>query len=106
MCIRKNFADGDDGMEAGKCVNRAESASLNDTTKSLILVNYFSSIPSEDNACEDNSGGLTDILNACYGAASNRWANFVAVDFYKVCVSHPSLVTTNLCMNHEDTIYF
>lgn len=24
------------------------------------------------------------MLKTCYGAAGNRWANFVAVDYYKV----------------------
>ncbi|WOL02566.1 PI-PLC X domain-containing protein [Canna indica] len=79
---------GDDGMEEGKCFNREESAPLNDTTKSLVLVNYFSTIPIKQTACEENSGGLTSMLNTCHGAASNRWANFVAVDFYKVQVLH------------------
>ncbi|GER49290.1 PLC-like phosphodiesterases superfamily protein [Striga asiatica] len=30
-----------------------------------------------------NSGNLDDMLETCYAAAGNRWANFVAVDFYK-----------------------
>ncbi|KAG6479586.1 hypothetical protein ZIOFF_063053 [Zingiber officinale] len=75
---------GNDGMEAGKCFNRAESAPLNDTSKSLVLVNYFPSIPVRPIACEHNSEALIDMLNTCHGAASNRWSNFVAVDFYKI----------------------
>ncbi|KAI3452190.1 hypothetical protein Pfo_008855 [Paulownia fortunei] len=74
---------GDDGMKAGNCFNRAESSALNDTSKSLVLVNYFRSIPIKPLACVQNSGDLADMLQTCYGAAGNRWANFVAVDFYK-----------------------
>lgn len=80
----QNFADGNDGMKAGSCSNRAESSPLNDKTKSLVLVNYFGSIPIKQLSCEFNSGDLISMLNTCYGAAGNRWANFVAVDFYKV----------------------
>ncbi|XP_072952008.1 PI-PLC X domain-containing protein At5g67130 [Typha angustifolia] len=74
---------GDDGMEAGNCFNRAESAHLNDTSKPLILVNYFPSVPIKTTTCKHNSADLIDMLNTCYSAANNRWANFVAVDFYK-----------------------
>ncbi|XP_052110854.1 PI-PLC X domain-containing protein At5g67130-like isoform X3 [Arachis duranensis] len=31
----------------------------------------------------DNSASLIDMLQTCHGAAGNRWANFVAVDYYK-----------------------
>ncbi|KAK6129006.1 hypothetical protein DH2020_037260 [Rehmannia glutinosa] len=62
---------GDDGMQ-GKCFNRAESSALNDTTKSLVLVNYFRSIPMKPLACVQNSGDLSDMLQTCYGAAGNR----------------------------------
>lgn len=78
------FADGDGGMHAGSCPNRAESSPLNDTTKSLVLVNYFSSIPIKLTACEHNSAALINMLHTCFGAAADRWANFLAVDFYKV----------------------
>ncbi|XP_011099035.1 PI-PLC X domain-containing protein At5g67130-like [Sesamum indicum] len=74
---------GDDGMKAGECSNRGESSALNDKSKSLVLVNYFRSVPVKALACVQNSGDLLDMLQTCYGAAGNRWANFVAVDFYK-----------------------
>ncbi|XP_020099663.1 PI-PLC X domain-containing protein At5g67130 [Ananas comosus] len=74
---------GDDGMEAGKCFNRAESSLLNDTTKSLVLVNYFPTIPVKLTSCLQNSMGLVDMLNTCYIASGHRWANFVAVNYYK-----------------------
>ncbi|KAB1211434.1 hypothetical protein CJ030_MR6G021376 [Morella rubra] len=79
--IRK--PNGDGGMHAGSCPNRAESSPLNDTTKSLVLVNYFSSIPIKLTACEHNSAALINMLHTCFGAAADRWANFLAVDFYK-----------------------
>jgi len=78
------ISDGDDGMDAGKCSNRAESAPLNDNTKSLVLMNYFPSVPVKFTACLQHSQNLIDMVNTCYGAAGNRWANFVAVDYYKV----------------------
>lgn len=71
-------------MEAGKCFNRGESSLLNDTSKSLVLVNYFRTVPIKLLACGENSEDLNDMLYTCYAAAGNRWANFVAVDFYKV----------------------
>lgn len=74
---------GDDGMKAGKCSNRGESSALNDRSKSLVLVNYFRSVPIKALSCVHNSAGLADMVHTCYGAAGNRWANFVAVDFYK-----------------------
>ncbi|XP_021296864.1 PI-PLC X domain-containing protein At5g67130-like isoform X1 [Herrania umbratica] len=74
---------GDGGMQAGSCSNRGESSALDDTSKSLVLVNYFHSVPSKSATCKDNSGDLINMLHTCYGAAGNRWANFVAVDYYK-----------------------
>lgn len=80
------FTDGDGGMEAGNCSNRAESSPLDDKTKSLVLVNYFRSVPIKLSACVQNSEDLIDMLQTCYGASGNRWANFVAVDYYKVYI--------------------
>ncbi|XP_057491030.1 PI-PLC X domain-containing protein At5g67130-like [Actinidia eriantha] len=74
---------GDGGMNAGSCSNRAESSVLNDMTKSLVLVNYFKSIPIKLTTCVQNSQDLINMLQTCYGSAGNRWANFVAVDYYK-----------------------
>ena len=71
-------------MNSGSCPNRAESAALNDKTKSLVLVNYYKSVPIMKSSCEDNSPELLNMLQTCYGVAGNRWANFIAVDFYKV----------------------
>lgn len=88
-------------MKEGNCQNRAESSPLNDKTKSLVLVNRFKSVPIKPISCKDNSDGLDKMLQTCYGASGNRWANFVAVDFYSVDLNltkfyrlfHQNLVT-------------
>ncbi|GJW64983.1 PI-PLC X domain-containing protein [Tanacetum coccineum] len=54
---------GDGGMKAGECPNRGESSPLNDTSKSLVLVNYFRTIPLKVLACGQNSGGLLNMTN-------------------------------------------
>ncbi|XVF81761.1 hypothetical protein PTKIN_Ptkin15bG0182300 [Pterospermum kingtungense] len=74
---------GDGGMQPGSCPNRGESSTMDDKSKSLVLVNFFHSTSSKANTCKDNSGDLINMLHSCYGAAGNRWANFVAVDYYK-----------------------
>lgn len=76
--------DGDGGMKAGECPNRGESSPMNDKTKSLVLVNYFRTLPIKMLACGQNNGGLSNITKTCYTDSGNRWANFLAVDFYKV----------------------
>lgn len=80
------LADGNGGMQPGSCPNRGESSALDDKSKSLVLVNFFHSVPSKSGTCKDNSGDLINMLHTCYGAAGNRWANFVAVDYYKVYI--------------------
>ncbi|KAL9246319.1 hypothetical protein vseg_019868 [Gypsophila vaccaria] len=74
---------GNQGMEPGRCPKRNESSPLNDRSKSLVLVNHFKTIPLKLAACEDNSRQLIKMLQSCYVAAGHRWANFVAVDYYK-----------------------
>lgn len=74
---------GNGGMIAGSCPNRAESAPLNATSRSLILENFFPDDPDEVQACNYNSAMLQQMLPVCYRDAANRWANFLAVDFYK-----------------------
>ncbi|KAJ3700400.1 hypothetical protein LUZ61_004105 [Rhynchospora tenuis] len=74
---------GKGGMNAGLCPNRAESAPMSTTSRSLVLVNYFPDIPDFATACKHNSAPLLDMLNTCHNLSANRWANFIAVDFYK-----------------------
>ncbi|KAJ0894161.1 putative PLC-like phosphodiesterase, TIM beta/alpha-barrel domain superfamily [Helianthus annuus] len=75
--------DGDGGMKAGECPNRGESSSMNDTAKSLVLVNYFRTLPIKVLACGQNNEGLLNMTKTCFSDSANRWANFLAVDFYK-----------------------
>uniref|UniRef100_A0A7C9AI40 Phosphatidylinositol diacylglycerol-lyase n=1 Tax=Opuntia streptacantha TaxID=393608 RepID=A0A7C9AI40_OPUST len=74
---------GNGGMVAGSCPNRAESPTMNTTSRSLVLVNYFPDVPDLATACKHNSAPLISMLNTCYNASAKRWANFIAVDFYK-----------------------
>ncbi|KAF0922686.1 hypothetical protein E2562_001083 [Oryza meyeriana var. granulata] len=37
----------------------------------------------ENQSSMDHSRGLKDVLKSCHAATGNRWANFLAVDFYK-----------------------
>ncbi|KAI0526751.1 hypothetical protein KFK09_002342 [Dendrobium nobile] len=74
---------GDDGMKSGSCPNRAESSPMNTSSKSLVLVNYFPDNPNSTAACAENSAPLVSMLDTCHALSGNRWANFIAVDFYK-----------------------
>lgn len=88
-------------MKEGECFNRGESSLLNDTSKSLVLVNYFRSIPLKPMTCVQNSGDLANMIQTCHTAAGNRWANFVAADFYKVIISFSSSFAdfqVNMCV--------
>ncbi|XP_019444691.1 PREDICTED: PI-PLC X domain-containing protein At5g67130 isoform X2 [Lupinus angustifolius] len=74
---------GDEGMKAGSCSNRAESPAMDTKSRSLVLVNYFHSTPNRSQSCADNSAPLVSMLKTCEVAAGNRWANFIAVDYYQ-----------------------
>lgn len=79
-------ADGNGGMKSGSCPNRAESQGMNTRTRSLVLVNFFRDVPDVTQSCKDNSSPLLSMITTCHEAAGQRWPNFVAVDFYKVCI--------------------
>jgi len=66
-----------------------------------VLINYFRTFPLKAITCEDNSGGLIDMLKTCHGAAGNRWANYVAVDYYKVELWHIFSFATNFVAEHK-----
>lgn len=78
------WVDGDDGIKTGSCVARGGSRVLSDTSRGLIVENYFPTNPNPLTACKDNSDGLFNMLSTCYVASGNRWSNYIAVDFYKV----------------------
>lgn len=74
---------GNGGMKEGSCPNRAESATMNTMSRSLVLMNYFRDTPDFVSSCKDNSAPLEGMMNTCHNASANRWPNFIAVDFYK-----------------------
>ena len=84
--MKKQIADGNGGLKAGVCPNRPQSAPMSDKSKSLVLANHFPDAPDFVVACKQNSAPLLESIKACYQAAGQRWANFIAVDFYKVYI--------------------
>ncbi|KAH9319796.1 hypothetical protein KI387_021565 [Taxus chinensis] len=81
--FEKPFKYGDSGMKIGTCTNRAESAALNTKSRSLFLQNFFPDNPDFPKGCKENYASLSSMLPVCYLAAGKRWANYLAVDFYK-----------------------
>ena len=77
--------DGNDGMVAGKCPNRTESAVMDSKSQSLVLMNFFTTNPSQTGVCGNNSAPLVSMLKTCHDASGNRWPNYIAVDLYMVC---------------------
>ncbi|GJN25944.1 hypothetical protein PR202_gb13833 [Eleusine coracana subsp. coracana] len=73
---------GSDGLAQGQCRNRGESRPMDSKAQSLVLMNFFTTNPSQSWACGNNSSPLVTKLKACYQASANRWPNFIAVDFY------------------------
>ncbi|KAH6558422.1 hypothetical protein KP509_1Z064900 [Ceratopteris richardii] len=77
---------GSAGMKAagrGECPSRAESAAMSTKSRSLLLLNFFPDNPLQPEACKYNSAPLQAMLPVCYNASGNRWANYLAIDFYK-----------------------
>lgn len=70
-----------------------------DTTKSLVLENYFPTNPNVSTACVDNSNNLEKALKVCYTAAGKRWSNFVAVDMYEVCCLAPGVIACQVLLS-------
>ncbi|XP_028549784.1 PI-PLC X domain-containing protein At5g67130-like [Dendrobium catenatum] len=73
---------GDEGMKMNSIINRAESLPLNTTSRSLLLMNFFPTDPNSTDACVHNSVPLISMIENFPRFSSNRWPNFVAVDFY------------------------
>nr|CAB3488762.1 unnamed protein product [Digitaria exilis] len=70
------------GLVDGRCPRRAESKPMDSPAQSLVLMNFFTSNPSQSWACGNNSAPLLSRLSTCHRAAANRWPNYIAVDFY------------------------
>ncbi|CAL5024572.1 unnamed protein product [Urochloa decumbens] len=73
---------GSQGLGGPSCPRRAESRPMDSTAQSLVLMNFFTTNPSQSWACGNNSAPLLAGLRTCHAAAASRWPNFIAVDFY------------------------
>ncbi|KAG0496395.1 hypothetical protein HPP92_001086 [Vanilla planifolia] len=91
---------GDAGLKAGRCPNRAESSPMDTRSKSLILMNYFPDNPNSTAACLENSAPLVSMLYTCHNLSGNRWANFIAVDFYKESNGGGAAQATDIANGH------
>lgn len=81
---RLNFVDGRRGKDTWNCTKRDDLSPLEQKRKSLVLLNYHSTPIFARYYNEMNSEDLMNATHKCYTAASNNWANFIAVDYGKV----------------------
>eukprot|EP00252_Welwitschia_mirabilis_P015761 TRINITY_DN3495_c0_g1_i3.p1 TRINITY_DN3495_c0_g1~~TRINITY_DN3495_c0_g1_i3.p1 ORF type:complete len:368 (-),score=46.55 TRINITY_DN3495_c0_g1_i3:277-1380(-) len=73
---------GDGGINRGSCTNRKESKPLSSKETSLFLMNFFPTIPTDQNgACKEHSGAQVRMADTCMKTAK-RYPNFIAVNFY------------------------
>lgn len=84
VIILTHVSAGDPGVVPGSCHNRKESKQLNSRSASLFLMNYFPTIPVQNEACKEHSAPLSDMVATCYKSAGNIMPNFLAVNFYMV----------------------
>ncbi|KQJ94776.1 PI-PLC X domain-containing protein At5g67130 [Brachypodium distachyon] len=73
---------GNEGMVEGKCPSRSESPAMDSKSQSLVLMNFFTTDPSQTGVCGNNSAPLVSMLKTCHDLSGNRWPNYIAVDFY------------------------
>ncbi|CAM0901485.1 unnamed protein product [Alopecurus aequalis] len=73
---------GSDGLAVGSCGSRGESKAMDSKAQSLVLLNFFTTNPSQSWACVNNSAPLITKIKSCYDAFGKRWPNYIAVDFY------------------------
>ncbi|KAF5936581.1 hypothetical protein HYC85_024087, partial [Camellia sinensis] len=72
---------GSEGLQIGSSTKHEGSLKLDNTSKSLVLVNYS---PLSFTPCNEmNIEHLMNTLRTSYTAAGNRWANFIAIDYKK-----------------------
>ncbi|KAL7200139.1 hypothetical protein ACSBR2_022279 [Camellia fascicularis] len=72
---------GSDGLQIGSSTKHERSLKLDNTSKSLVLVNYS---PLSFTSCNEmNIEHLMNTLRTSYTAAGNQWANFIAIDYKK-----------------------
>ncbi|KAJ3681506.1 hypothetical protein LUZ60_015995 [Juncus effusus] len=91
---------GNAGMTAGTCPNRAESDPMDTKTKSLVLMNFFPDNPNPSFACANNSAPLVSMLDTCHNLSADRWANYIAVDFYMRSDGGGAPLATDMANGH------
>ncbi|KAG8066817.1 hypothetical protein GUJ93_ZPchr0004g38963 [Zizania palustris] len=91
---------GNDGLVGGWCPKRAESRPMDSPKQSLLLMNFFSTNPSQIWACGNNSAPLVAKLKACFHASASRWPNFIAVDFYTRSKGGGAPLATDVANGH------
>ncbi|KAL4369371.1 hypothetical protein GQ457_05G013460 [Hibiscus cannabinus] len=75
----------------------------NSKSASLFLMNYFMTYPVENEACQEHSTPVADMIGTCFKAARSMLPNFITVNFYMVFKDYADAILLQPASNLDNS---